>query len=56
MLPVYQTPLVVKNRVGGGDSFLPSLDSGKKSNLTSDGMAYLRRQGINVDDENEPSP
>ena len=48
---------MVKQRVGGVEfSYLPCLASGQNSNLTSDDMADLRRQGIAVDDENDPAP
>ena len=50
------TPLVVEQRVGGVEfSDLTYLAAGKKSNLTYDVMAYLRRQDIAAYDNNNPS-
>ena len=37
-------------------SYLPCLASGHNSNLTSEDMADLQRQGISVNNENDPSP
>ena len=40
--------------VGGVElSDLPCLASGQNSNLTSNDMAYIRRQGISFDDDND---
>ena len=48
---------MVEQRVCGVEfSDLPRLDSRQKLNLTSDDMDDLQRQGIDVDDENGPSP
>ena len=41
---------------GVGISDLPCLASGHNSNLISEYMSDLRRQGIAVDDKNDPSP
>ena len=35
---------------------LPCLASGHNSNLTSEDMADIRRQGISVDENNDPEP
>ena len=35
---------------------LPILALGQNSNLTSNGMVYLRRQGVAVDDDNDAYP
>ena len=46
---------MTEQRVGGVEfSGLPYLVSWRNSNLTSGDMAYLQRQGISVDDDNEP--
>ena len=51
------TPLVVEQRFGGVEfSYLPCLASGKNSNLTSNDMTDVRRQGFAVDDDNGPAP
>ena len=42
--------------VGVEFSDLPSLVSGKKSDLTPDNMADLILQDISLDDENAPAP
>ena len=48
---------MVGHRVGGVDTLdLPSLDSGRYSDLTSDNMADLRYQGITVYEKNNPEP
>ena len=57
VLPVSELPLLVEQRVGGVViSDLPCLASGRNSNLTSDYMADIRRQGVAVDDDNDPTP
>ena len=57
MLSVLPAPLVVQHRVCGVEfSDLPCLNSGQNSNLTSNDVADLWRQGISVDDDNEPAP
>ena len=57
MLPVSELPLLVEQRVCGVEiSDLPCLASGHNSNLTSEDMADLWRQGISVDDNNDPYP
>ena len=56
MLSVYLTSLVVEQRVDGGDfSDFPCLALGRNSVLTSDDMADLRQQGINVGNDNGPT-
>ena len=48
---------MVEYRVGGADfSNLPYLALGEILSLTPDSMADLRRQGIDVDDDNDPAP
>ena len=57
MMQVSQLSLVAYHRVSGIDALdLSSLDLVRNSNLTSDNMAYLRHQGITVDDDNNPEP
>ena len=57
VLSVSHTPLVVEHRVGGVDLLdLPCLALGKKSNLNSNDMADLWRQGISVNDDTDPDP
>ena len=48
----------IDSRIGGVDATtnLPNLNFGRTSNLTADDMAYLRRQGIATDDNNDPAP
>ena len=46
---------MVEQRVGGFEfSDLPCLALGRNLNLASNDMADIRRQGITVDDGNEP--
>ena len=55
MMQVSQLSLVAYHRVSGIDALdLSSLDLVRNSNLTSNNMAYLRHQGITVDDDNSP--
>ena len=57
VLTVSELPLLVEQRVGGVEFLgLPCLSSGGKSNLTSDDMADIQRQGIAVDAGNNPAP
>ena len=57
MLTVSELNLLVEKRVVGVEiSGLPCLASGRSSRLTSDYIADLRRQGIAVDDKNDPTP
>ena len=57
MMQVSQTSLVAYHRVSGIDALdLSSLDLVRNSNLISNNMAYLRHQGITVDDDNNPEP
>ena len=57
MLPVSELSLLVEQRVCSVEILgLPCLNSGRNLNLTSDDMAYLHRQGISVDDDNDPPP
>ena len=56
-MSVYQAPLVLEQRFGGVDfSYLSYFDSGWNSNLASYEMTGLRCQGMDVDDDNYPSP
>ena len=55
MLSLFQTTLVVKQRNGGVSfSDLPCLASGKNLKPTSNKLEDIRRQGITVDNENNP--
>ena len=55
MLLVSPTTLVVEQRVGDVElSDLSCLSFGRNLSLTSDDMSDLQRQGIAVDDDNEP--
>ena len=57
MLSVSELPLLVEQMVCGVEILdLPCLASGHNSNLISEDMADLRRQGIDVDDDNDPDP
>ena len=57
MLPVSELPFLVEQRVCGAEiSHLPCLASGHNSNLTSEDMDNLRRQGISVNDDIDPDP
>ena len=57
VLPVSELPLLVEQRVGGAEILdLPCLASGRNLKLTSDDMADLQRQGIAIDDNNDPAP
>ena len=57
MLPVSELILLVEQRVCGVEILdLPCLASGHNLNLTSEDMADLRRQGISVNNENDPFP
>ena len=57
MLTISKLPFLVEQRVCGVEILdLPCLASGKNPNLTSDDMADLRRQGIAVNDNNNPDP
>ena len=57
MLPVSDLHLLVEKRVCGAEILdLPCLASGHNSNLTSEDMADLRRQGISFDNNNDPAP
>ena len=50
-------PLLVEQRVGGVEIWdLPCLASERNSNLTSDDMADIRSQGIDVNVDNCLSP
>ena len=54
-MSVFLTPLVVEQRIGSVEfSGLPCLALGRNSNLTSNYMADIQRQGISLDDDNEP--
>ena len=56
-MSVFLTPLVVEQRIGSVEfSGLPCLALGRNSNLTSNYMADIQRQGISLDDDNEPDP
>ena len=45
------------NRLDGAEANdMPSLLSGRTTNLLSEDMAELRRQGIAIDDDNDPAP
>ena len=57
MLLVSELPFLVEKKVCGVEILdLLCLDSGHNLNLTSEETADLRRQGIAVGDNNEPSP
>ena len=57
MLPVSELPLLVEQKVCCVEiSDLPYLASGHNLNLTFEEMADIWRQGISVDDDNEPAP
>ena len=46
-----------KNRADGAEANdAPTLLSVRKSNLRSEDMVELRRQGISIDDDNDPTP
>ena len=54
-MPVPELLLLLEQKVCGVEiSGLPCLASGHNSNLASEDMADIRRQGIAVDDDNEP--
>ena len=55
VLPVSELPFLVEQRVCDVEiSDLPCLASGHNSNLTSEDMDDIQRQGIAVDDDNDP--
>ena len=57
VLPVSDLPLLAEQRVCGVEIlYVPCLASGHNPNLTSEDMADLRRQGIDVDGGNGPAP
>ena len=57
MMQVSELPLLLEQRVCGVEiSDLPCLASGHNSKLTSEDMAYLRRQIIAVENDNNPAP
>ena len=57
MLPVSQTPLEFKHRVGGVEFLdLPSLASGQNPVQCFQCTLDISHQGIAVDDDNEPAP
>ena len=56
-MPVSHIDLVVDHRVISVDTLdLPSFYLSLNSNLTANYMAYLRCQGIDFNDENDPLP
>ena len=57
MLPVLELSLIVEQMVCVVEILdLPCLASRNNLNLTSEDMADLLRQGISVDDNNDPTP
>ena len=56
MLPVSELTLLVEQRVCGVEILdLPCMASGNNSDLTSEDMAYIQRQGIAVNNNNNSS-
>ena len=56
-MTVSDLPLLVEQRVCGVEiSDLPCLVSGHNSNPIYEDMADLRRQGMSVNDNNDPAP
>ena len=57
MLSVLELPLFIEERVCGVEiSDLLCLASGNNSNLTSEDMGNLLRNGIAADGDNDPAP